>query len=557
MLCPHCRCQVGRDTAYCTSCGEPVGDVEEPLELVLADGTRLPLVETMTIGRGPGNAVRLDDASVSRTHARIIIEDSVRPMLEDAGSTYGTWLDGERVVSRERIRDGARLRVGDTELVVEARRSELDAGRTVVIRPGASVVVRGVGRVEDSSTTATYGVRPRVRSGWALKRLDVDEGDLRYVLRDLRRGRFLRMDDVDAGLFELLDGSRQLVELVGEAEARLGDQGTPRLARLLADLGERGLLEGVDTDEQPAAARGRLVRLLRPRERAFEGAGGWFERLYRRGGYLLFTTPALVALALVAVAGVASFAYLVAGRYGTPLIVANRIGIGGLVFLAGRFLLVSAHEMAHGLVVASFGRRVARAGVKLLMIFPYAFVETSEAWFEPRRRRIAVSAAGPASDLVLGGAFAIASAAVPAGTVRDILFQVAFAGYVGALFNLNPLLDRDGYHILVDLLREPGLRRRSREDLARRLAGRATGEVRPALRRYALLSTAWLFFMAAFVIVLSLHYYDRFAGLGAPKAVVWAGFGLFYLILLVPLVATLGRPLVARFRASPEAGHGD
>jgi len=50
-----------------------------------------------------------------------------------------------------------------------------------------------------------------------------------------------------------------------------------------------------------------------------------------------------------------------------------------------------------------------------------------------------------------------------------------FGGYVAALFNLNPLLERDGYHVLVDLLREPGLRRRAGRRLADVLSGRHSG----------------------------------------------------------------------------------
>ena len=129
------------------------------------------------------------------------------------------------------------------------------------------------------------------------------------------------------------------------------------------------------------------------------------------------------------------------------------------------------HETAHGLAMASFGRRIHRAGFKLVVIFPYAFVDTSEAWFEPRNRRIAISAAGPVSDFALGGIFSILCVFVE-GTTRDVFFQLAFAGYVGAFFNLNPFIDRDGYHILVDYLREPGLRKRAKDQFSRRLSGK-------------------------------------------------------------------------------------
>ena len=82
-----------------------------------------------------------------------------------------------------------------------------------------------------------------------------------------------------------------------------------------------------------------------------------------------------------------------------------------------------------------------------------------------------VSAAGPLSDFSCGAAFAIACALSPKGNVRDVLFQLAFAAYVGAFFNANPFLDRDGYQILSDWLGEPRLRERARAQLSARLSG--------------------------------------------------------------------------------------
>ena len=172
-----------------------------------------------------------------------------------------------------------------------------------------------------------------------------------------------------------------------------------------------------------------------------------------------------MAIAVLFVAGLAVFPYLVVGALRDAVRRGAEDRHRGLVFLLGRFAVVAVHETAHGLTMASFGRRVRKAGLKLLLVFPYAFVDTSEAWFEPRRRRIAISAAGPVSDLSLGALFALCCLALPAGTLRDIFFQLAFAAYLGAFFNLNPFVERDGYQILVDLLREPGLRRRAREQL--------------------------------------------------------------------------------------------
>jgi putative peptide zinc metalloprotease protein len=291
-----------------------------------------------------------------------------------------------------------------------------------------------------------------------------------------------------------------------------------------------------------------VQRLAVPREKTWAGAGRLFDRLYRCGGWRLFTRPALVAIAVLVVAGLAAFPYLVIGRYGTPFIVAHKVGVGALIFLVGRLAVVAVHETAHGLTMASYGRRVRRAGIKVVLIFPYAFVDTSEAWFEPRRRRIAISAAGPVSDLSLGALFALGCLALPAGTIRDILFQLAFAAYVGAFFNLNPLVERDGYQILVDLLGEPGLRRRAREQLFRRLSGQGRSDDSPVLARYAGVGLAWSVLAACIAAGLSLRYEARLAEV-ASAPVVWGVLAVLWVGFFLPVIAVIGRPLRARRRS--------
>jgi FHA domain len=545
VLCRECHRVLTRGAAFCGSCGAPLGDARAPLELVLAGGARVPLVEDLTIGRGPAATLRLDDPSVSRLHARISARGGAR--IEDAGSSHGTYVDGARLTKPLALRDGARIRIGDQEITVERRREAGEAGRTIVVPPGASLAVGAVG-AEGMSTPATqFGMRPRLRSGYALKRLDADEGARRWVLRDLSRDGYLRLSDNDAQLFELIDGTRSLVDLIGEAEQRFGATGPARLARLLADLGERGFLSGVAGTQSRAEAPGFWRWLITPREKVLHGLGARFDALYRGGAWVLFTRPMLWLIGALCVAGIGVFAALIALRYGTPFVVAQKIGIGGLVFLLGRFAVVAVHETAHGLTMASFGRRVEKAGLKLVVILPYAYVDTSEAWFEPRRRRIAISAAGPVSDLSLGAIFSLCCLALPSGTVRDIFFQLAFAGYVGAFFNLNPFIERDGYHMLVDWLREPGLRRRAREQFARRLSGGGRSSDSPVLAKYSLWGLAWTVLAGVFAVVLTLRYEPIMTEL-APDWVVHVVMGTLWVAFFVPALVVIGKPLVQRAR---------
>jgi DNA-binding winged helix-turn-helix (wHTH) protein len=67
------------------------------------------------LGRDPEAAVRIDDATVSRHHARIVIHRS-RAALEDLGSKNGTWLRGERIATSASLSDGDEIRVGSVAM---------------------------------------------------------------------------------------------------------------------------------------------------------------------------------------------------------------------------------------------------------------------------------------------------------------------------------------------------------------------------------------------------------------------------------------------------------
>ena len=522
------------------------------LVLVLPDGGRVPVEDHMTLGRAEDATVRLDDPTVSRRHARIA-PGADGAVIEDAGSRFGVFVDGQPIAGPRRLEPGAEIRLGSAVLHVEPAAPASWSGEPPEApgRGANATVVVPVGATRDglrAASPADGSIRPRLRSGWALKRIADDQHDARHVLRDLRNNAFVRIDDEDAQLLGLLDGRRTIGDLLVEATTLVGPTGPGRLARLIADLGDRGMLDGVAATPRVEAEPSLARRVLTPREWTFEWIGDWFGRAYESWGRLWFSPLAVTGLILLSLVGLVTFSYLIGARYGTPLVVAHRLLVGGLVFIAGRFLLVALHETAHGVTLAHYGRRTQRAGLRLVMIFPYAFVDTSEAYFEPRAHRIAVSAAGPLSDFSCGAAFAIACALAPKGNVRDVLFQLAFAAYVGAFFNANPFLDRDGYQILSDWLGQPRLRERARAQLSARLSGRAgAGDGSPLLGRYGIAGLVWSLIGVGFVVVLSLRYYDRLSAL-APHELVVAGFVGFFVLLLLPVAIALGVPLLRRAR---------
>jgi pSer/pThr/pTyr-binding forkhead associated (FHA) protein len=93
------------------------------MRLVIEDegGTRTVVPfssDEMIIGRATdGVAWRLPDRDVSRRHARFT-HASGTVFVEDLGSLTGTWLNGERIDSRRRVRPGDLVEIGAFDLVV-------------------------------------------------------------------------------------------------------------------------------------------------------------------------------------------------------------------------------------------------------------------------------------------------------------------------------------------------------------------------------------------------------------------------------------------------------
>lgn len=84
--------------------------------LIDPTGHEHPLTgDRITIGRAVQNDIVVTSKRVSREHARVR-RDGWRVMLEDLGSTNGTFLNDERVHSPIELRDGDQIKVGDVVL---------------------------------------------------------------------------------------------------------------------------------------------------------------------------------------------------------------------------------------------------------------------------------------------------------------------------------------------------------------------------------------------------------------------------------------------------------
>jgi pSer/pThr/pTyr-binding forkhead associated (FHA) protein len=95
-----------------------------PLTLSITNGVQPALVRhftqpEITIGRQPDCECRLEDDSVSTTHARLVYHHG-QWWLEDLGSTNGTLLNREKLSLATIVVSGDEIRCGETQIFVSS-----------------------------------------------------------------------------------------------------------------------------------------------------------------------------------------------------------------------------------------------------------------------------------------------------------------------------------------------------------------------------------------------------------------------------------------------------
>lgn len=79
-------------------------------------GTAIGVADEVTFGRAPGCTVSVpDDSFVSQLHARVF-NDQGNIIIEDFGSTNGTYVNGTRLTVPVALRRGDRIQFGSTVL---------------------------------------------------------------------------------------------------------------------------------------------------------------------------------------------------------------------------------------------------------------------------------------------------------------------------------------------------------------------------------------------------------------------------------------------------------
>ena len=248
------------------------------------------------------------------------------------------------------LRDGARIRSATRSCVERAPRRRRGGPHD-----------RRAGDRADDRCRRRRAARPRVRSGYALKRLEAAEGDAALGAQATSAaGSSCGSPTRTPQLFGLLDGDALAHRARwARPRSRSAPTGPARLAPLLAELGDARAAAGV-ARARPRRGEPPDPRWLRPRETR-AAARGDAVRARCTGGRLACCSRA-GADGVGDPRGGGARASSRPRRRALRDAVRRRdkVGFGGVVFLLGRFAVVALHETAHGLAMASSGGRRAR-----------------------------------------------------------------------------------------------------------------------------------------------------------------------------------------------------
>ncbi|MDY7041716.1 MAG: hypothetical protein SVX38_12715, partial [Chloroflexota bacterium] len=313
--------------------------------------------------------------------------------------------------------------------------------------------------------------RPQVRSEVVVRRLQSHDGRY-YILKNPRAHTYLRLSEHEFFLWRLMDGTRSLSVLMTAYFQKYRVLAVSLVRSLVDGLRDQHFLTARPVKVYQQAQKAldqrsperwseQVTHWLMGQEFAVSGLDGILSTVYRAGGWLFFTAPALLVSAAVALMGLLFFFLSLRQGTFTLLKSANSLTLGLILLWLANLLTIFLHECAHALTTKHFGREVHRGGFMLYYGLPAFFVDTMDIWMEDKGPRMTVSVAGSASDLIIGGMCSLLAYIFPHWALSPFLYKIAFTAYLSVLFNLNPLLELDGYFLLVDWLEMPMLRQRS------------------------------------------------------------------------------------------------
>jgi len=318
------------------------------------------------------------------------------------------------------------------------------------------------------------GYRPRriMEGGYSVRgEVSPVDGRKHFVLHANETRKYLSLTEREYFLWGQMDGTRNIKEIASSCFFTFGSLDFMSMRTLLTRLKEAGLVEfipasrlrvALDRSKHPVLRR--LKEWLGRMDYRLEDADGWVTSLYKKGGRLFVSKPAMALYLIVSVLGLTALRRTgMKGELPYHLFHEHPLFVLA-VLLVSFYPIAAVHEIFHALACKRYGREVHAFGFTLWDgFYPSFYTDVSDIYLSPRRQRIYVSLAGPLSTMAIAAACFIPVALFPDSHWTGAFYEIGRLNLIVAVISLYPFqfLKMDGYYLLVDLLGFPGLRERT------------------------------------------------------------------------------------------------
>jgi putative peptide zinc metalloprotease protein len=311
--------------------------------------------------------------------------------------------------------------------------------------------------------------RPKILPGYEKVGFISRSGKEYFVVKSPGGEGYIRLSVKDHFMFSLLDGSRMVQEVLVEYFRKYGSLAFSRLGTLVQELVKGGFLYEKQGNfyeillkrikfNKPVAKLVNFIKSLPRRQWPVPNLDRHITWLYQNGFRFFYFRPVQIGVAAFSVVGFFIFSYLFrVGNY--SILRSSGSVILGLILLVGlNYISIMAHELSHALACKHYGRRINSGGIIINTAFPSFYVDITDSWLLSKRKRMIVSLTGPMSQAFIAGLMSAVMLLFPHFFLNPILYKFSFLSYLAVFLNLNPLLELDGYYILIDWLEIPGLK---------------------------------------------------------------------------------------------------
>ena len=136
---------------------------------------------------------------------------------------------------------------------------------------------------------------------------------------------------------------------------------------------------------------------------------------------------------------------------------------GLFYYLLTLVFIKSCHELGHAYVAKHHGCSVPSIGIAFLVLFPFLYTDTSDAWrLRNQKERLLINFAGILTELHIAILAVFLWAILPDGALRSAAFFLATTSFISSVtINISPFMRFDGYYIFSDWLKAENLHPRS------------------------------------------------------------------------------------------------